>query len=908
MNTNLSAEQWQQVKTLFNRAVELAGVEREVFLAHIENQDLRGEVRELLAADDDDESLLEHPAFDLNDFELPLIGGRLGHYKIIEEIGRGGMGAVYLARRDDGEFQQQVAIKLVRGGINSDFVLRRFRIEREILAALEHPHIARLLDGGTTADGAPYLVMEYVAGVPVDRFCVEQNLNVAQKLELFRQIAAAVQYAHSRLVIHRDLKPSNILIAADGTPKLLDFGIAKLLSDGGNDDEQQTATQFGMMTPAYASPEQLRGEKLTTATDVYSLGVVLYELLTGARPHQTTSANINEMLRAINETEPTRPSEAATTKLQNHETAKFKLQNLKLLRGDVDNIVLKALRREPERRYSSVEQFSEDIRRHLAGLPILARPDTFGYRAQKFARRNRASVTIAALLILALVGGIAATAWQAVRAERQRVLAEQRFGQVRQIANKVIFKYYDQIKDLQGATKARETIVADAADYLDNLGSETDDTNLQTELSAAYQRIGDIQGAPFEANLGDTAGAIANYRKALAMLDDANRKLPDEIKVIEQQRDAHKRLSLILLRANAPEAAEHYRQSIALSERIMKDSPADVHQSVMLAESYVNLCRAVPPGLNANQSVEICRQAVPILQQAEARNPQDVVVIAGLNAAHNQLGAQYTALADGTDHDAEPQKAQELYQTAGEHFAQAAATAEQLVELEPANARYRRRLFAARFNESLAERNSGKAAAALTVQQAMLTEATRAAQDRDNAEAQHDLITVVNEMGLTYIELKDFDRADRQFRQALEMFDKLISQDRANAETQRDKFETYLNVGNALAAKGDLDKARIAFRAAAAFAQTAPALKNTPFEFYAEGATHKKIGDCWFAASENKKTPAAKRESLTTARAEYEKTLQNWQQPDHAPENFGQSDNQTQVVKQSIAECDKLLK
>lgn len=427
----MTPERWQQIKPVLADALEMNLTERKVFLAKIcaEDAALRIEVESLLAAQEEAQSFIEQPAFnhtalfpEPNGFALP--PQQIGSYRIVRALAHGGMGAVYLAERDDNLYRQKVAIKLIKRGMDTAFVLQRFRAERQILAALAHPNIARLLDGGTTADGSPYLVMEYIEGVPIDQYCDAHKLSISERLKLFRQVCSAVQFAHQRLVIHRDLKPGNILVTATGEVKLLDFGIAKLLlPDENNVTIDPTATGMRLMTPAYASPEQIREEPVTTASDVYSLGVILYELLTGHRPYQVKGAQTHELLRAVCETDPERPSAVIprieeernadgttarkVTPEQVSQTREGQPSKLRRrLRGDIDNIVLMALRKEPARRYPSVEQLSEDIRRHLEGLPVLAHKATVSYRTQRFMRRHRAAILSASVvaLILMLVG------------------------------------------------------------------------------------------------------------------------------------------------------------------------------------------------------------------------------------------------------------------------------------------------------------------------------------------------------------------------------------------------------------------------------------------------------------------------------------------------------------------------
>jgi tetratricopeptide (TPR) repeat protein len=342
-------------------------------------------------------------------------GTVLGDYEIVSLIGEGGMGEVYLAH--DRSLGRRVALKLVQRGMGTEEIIRRFKREERLLAGLNHPNIAQLYGGGVSPDGGPFFAMEYVDGIRIDEYCDQKRLPLRARLELFRKVCAAIHYAHQHLVIHRDIKPSNILVTETGEPKLLDFGIGKLVDPGQAAESEPTLTMVAVMTPEYASPEHIRAEAVTTASDTYSLGVLLYELLTGQRPYRIKTRRPDEIARLICETEPAKPSTAVA---RSDGSSKIQIPNPKLLRGDLDNIVLMALRKEPARRYSSVAQFSEDIRRYLDGLPVIARKDTFGYRSAKFVRRHRFGVAAAVVVLLTLIGGIVATAWQArvVREER----------------------------------------------------------------------------------------------------------------------------------------------------------------------------------------------------------------------------------------------------------------------------------------------------------------------------------------------------------------------------------------------------------------------------------------------------------------------------------------------------------
>jgi serine/threonine protein kinase/tetratricopeptide (TPR) repeat protein len=451
----MRTEEWQEVEELLDAALELEPAKRREFLdeAGATAPDLRREVESLLACEENVEGFLATPALALSsDFfddggdPEERAGQTVGRYRIIREIGRGGMGAVFLAERSDGEFQQRLALKIVRRSFADSELARRFRQERQILASLNHPNIARLLDGGVSADGEPFLAMEYVAGARIDHYCDTRNLSTEERLSLFLAVCQGVSYAHQNLVVHRDIKPSNILVTDEGVPKLLDFGVAKLINPEAEAGAAETVTGLRAMTPDYASPEQVRGLSVTTATDVYSLGVLLYELLTGHRPHRLKNRRTDEIVRVICEEQPELPS--AVSRRQTAAGGKASGNDADLpadsgrparqanrqsaignrqFRGDLDNIVLMAMRKEPQRRYASVAQFAEDIRRYLEGRPVLAHKDTFSYRAVKFVRRHKAGAVAVVLVTLALVAGIVATAWQARRATAQaRIAAAER--------------------------------------------------------------------------------------------------------------------------------------------------------------------------------------------------------------------------------------------------------------------------------------------------------------------------------------------------------------------------------------------------------------------------------------------------------------------------------------------------
>lgn len=484
----MTKEQWISVEEHFEALSDQSPADCTASLAAIADEEVRREVASLLRHSDGTDLFGSAISAVVSKVDLESFQDRrLGPYKLIRRLGQGGQGAVFEAARDDGTFHQRVAIKIVKWEVDTDTARDRFRQERQILAGLEHPHIARLLDGGESQDGTPYLVMEYVDGLTLTR--ATQDWPLKRKLELFLQVAAAVAFAHRNLIVHRDLKPANILVTQDGTPKLLDFGIAKLLDARA----EGTVTGFQALTPEYASPEQVRGESITTASDVYSLGVVLYELLTQKRPYEVRTLSPMEIHRAVCLSEPPAP----------------------LISGDLDNIVAMAMRKEPARRYQSVEQFGLDIQRSLAHQPVVARPDTIRYRTSRFARRNWAAILAASIALTGICGGAGVAVYQAR-------IAQQRFGQVRKLANKFLFDFDREIQNIPGTTKARAMLVGTALEYLDSLAAGAgNDRQLTWELASAYLRVGRVQGLPSAPNLGQTSAAIVSGRKAISLMEGA---------------------------------------------------------------------------------------------------------------------------------------------------------------------------------------------------------------------------------------------------------------------------------------------------------------------------------------------------------------------------------------------------
>ena len=647
----MSRERWPEIKRVFHAALERDPGERTAFLeqACAGDEPLRREVETLLASDAEGLPWLDGPAFEVAAEMLASDPAeravrRIGPYELIRQLGRGGMGSVYLAERADDEFQQQVAVKLLKPGMDSDDILRRFRQERQILASLDHPHVARLFDGGMAADGVPYFIMEYVEGVPIDRYCDQHGLSLGARLELFRAVCSAVRYAHRHLVVHCDLKPSNILVTAEGVPKLLDFGIAKLL---GSEHVPRlgatTAPGLQPMTPEYASPEQVRGERITTASDVYSLGVLLYRLLTGQPPYRFDSRAPRDVERAICEDEPVRPSAAAGPPAR-----AGTLRELRRLRGDLDNVVLMALRKDPARRYGSVEQLSEDLRRHLAGLPVIARPDTWSYRAAKFVRRHRVGVVAAALVALSLLGGIVTTAWQAREARAQRERAR-----VQQLAAERVADFLARLlqeADPYGrsgkAVTVREVLDEGARQIDQELGEQPEiQARMMSTIGVAYRNLGLYdqalplletalerrrrvfgEAAPEVAESLNNLGLLLRDRGALAAAETLLRealalrraRLGEDAPEVAGSLDALG--SLLRVQGDYAAAEPLLRQALALRRRVLGEKTLEV------AESTNNLALLMRSMGDYRAAEPLYRQALALYRELLGEESPEVAI------------------------------------------------------------------------------------------------------------------------------------------------------------------------------------------------------------------------------------------------------------------------------------------
>jgi tetratricopeptide (TPR) repeat protein/tRNA A-37 threonylcarbamoyl transferase component Bud32 len=880
----VTSERWKKVEALFEQTLEAAPAARPEFLQAIDDAEVRREVESLLEAHGEAGVFLDEPDrfFSSDSFEVDALspGEVIDRYRIIRELGRGGMGAVFLAERADDEYKKQVALKLIKRGTDTDAVLRHFRNERQILAGFDHPNIARLFDGGTTETGLPYFVMEYVEGLPIDEYCKTHALSVVERLKLFRAVCAAVSYAHRRLVIHRDIKRSNIMVTAEGVPKLLDFGIAKLLRE--EDAPQATMTALHLMTPQSASPEQLRGQPVTTATDVYSLGVVLYELLCGRSPYEFDSHAPHEMARVITATEAKKPSSAIAA-------ANF---NAKLLKGDLDNIVLMALRKEPERRYQSVEQFSEDIQRHLEDRPVLARKDTLGYRSSKFIGRNKVALAAATLVLFSLVGGIIATGRQAHVARREKVRAERRFNDVRKLAKSVLFDYHDAIKDLPGATKVRERLVKDALTYLDSLASEAqDDMALQRELAEAYDRVGDVRGGQLSGNLGDQAGAIESYTKALRIRETLLASKPSETQTQRDLAKSHQKIATLLGDTDKEaEGVEHYRKAVALTLDLVQKQPADEDLQYELAGAWNALGSGLSNQGNRAGGLEEHRAALAICEKLVASHPGDRRYRRRLLITHARIA--YALWLDNN--------------IAGAIEAQSKADAlgEALLAEDPLNADYRRLLVLGYQKGGDFRAGTDKPAALQLFLKAAALDEEMLAADPANALTRKDLAYAHKKIADFLVELGNFPEALPHFSKALEGYEKVVADAPADLVSQFLVATCHGGVAQMQARLGEVNPALEQCRKAMALLQE---IHDDKPGYMGRAQACEYLGQAYVALAVSPKALASESRQYMTAAREQFQHARNILDDSRRQASLGVNEKWAREIADEIAECDRAL-
>jgi eukaryotic-like serine/threonine-protein kinase len=759
----MQPEHAERLAELVEQAFELEGAQRAAFLAQACGDDvkLRAEVEALLQEEEGAAKLMSTPAVE---FGAELMrdgaatgelsaGEMLGDYRITSLLGEGGMGEVYLAT--DTHFGRQVAIKLIKQGFGTKEFVRHFRQEERILAALNHPNIARLYGGAVTQKGLPYFVMEYVEGIPLETYSAQHALSMRERLGLFRKVCAAVSYAHQNLVIHRDLKPANIRVTAEGEPKLLDFGIARLLDPETAETDNKTVITTRAMTPNYASPEQRRGDRMTTASDVYSLGVVLYELLAGQKPGVRKDGEAD----------------------------------LKKLGADLDNIIGKALRTEPERRYSSVGQFSEDIRRYLEGLPVIARKDTFTYRTSKFVGRHKIGLAVATSVALLLIGATIVASWEAHRANEQRILAERHFEQVRRLANSLMFEIHDSVKDLAGSTPTRRLIVSRALEYLDSLAHDAGGNSaLQRELASAYEKIGDIQGNPYSANIGDTDGALTSYNKALQIRENFPPAAITTDTQMELGRTYRALGDIMDQKGNVGQTIRDYRRSLQIFTRLAESEPKNPAVQDELARAYETLADGL--GRTANADAEILTDYKKSLAISEELLRQD-----SLNAKRKRAVAINLMKIGGASDPHQPEAIAALRK--------GVATLESLAAIDPNNGRARREVGwgykQLGTTQVAAEDYPG---AVESLQKSLAIKESFAVADPQNAQASFDLASGHVDLAEALTATGDAAQAVAQARQGITIVTALLAADPTNAIYSRNLAIYEEKLGDAFACSG----------------------------------------------------------------------------------------------------------
>ncbi|HEY2799770.1 MAG TPA: protein kinase [Chthoniobacterales bacterium] len=754
----------ERLAALVEQALELKGAARENFIAGAcgDDAELCSEVKALLGEEEHAEKIMASSAIELGaqllrqeDPEMGelSVGQMVGEYRIVSLLGEGGMGEVYLA--EDTELGRNVAIKLIKSGFGTKAFVSYFRQEGRILAALNHPNIARLYGGGVTAGGLPYLVMEYVEGSPLTTYSREHAIRVEEKLALFRKICAAASYAHHSLILHRDLKPANIRVTSEGEPKLLDFGIARLLDPATAATENPTILGAGVMTPAYASPEQQRGDRLTTASDVYSLGIVLYEFLTGSKPRMQADG----------------------------------APDLDKLGGDLDNIVGKAIRHEPERRYTSVGQFSEDIRCYLEGMPVSARKDTLAYRGSKFVRRHKMGLAITSGVALLLLAATVFALLEAQRANAQRVLAERRFEQVRKLADSLMFEIHDSVKDLAGSTPTRRLIVGRALEYLDSLAHDGQgNIALQGELATAYEKIGDIQGNPYSANIGDTDGALASYRKALQIRE----KLPLSAVTTKTQMElgrTYRGLGDIMdLKGDHGKMIQDYRRSLQIFAQLAPSEPKNLAVQDELARAYETLSDGLGRAASAEKEILAnLKTSLTIRERLVSEDHSNLKFRRGLALISMKVG--------GASDPHDPQSLAALHQ--------GAAILESLAVTEPTNGRARREVAWGYKQLGTTQVAAGDYPGAVeSLRKSLAIKQSSAASDPQNAQANFDLAGSHCDLAEALTASGDSSQAIEQANEGIAILKRLIAADSTNASYARNLGVYYERLGDAFARAG----------------------------------------------------------------------------------------------------------
>ena len=809
----MKQDEWARVKEILWLALEQPADSREDFLQKECGGDLQliAEVKSLIEASEESDQLLENENYSVSSVveksEEYGTEKSFGNYKIIRELGRGGMGVVFYATRADGEFTQNVALKVIRQSFADERLENRFRRERQILANLNHPNIAALHDGGVSRRGEPFLVMEYIEGEPLLDYAATHELSVEDRLKLFLKICSAVSYAHRNLVVHRDIKPGNVIVTREGEPKLLDFGLAKILNENFAADKTETALYA--FTPSYASPEQIHGKNITTVSDVYSLGVVLYELLTGYNPFYLENKSFEEILKTIDNTEPVRPSlagsgrrsavgdqlsESGGQRPNDRKQAinpKSKIQNPKLLKGDLDNITLKALRKEPERRYRSAEEFAMDVERHLSHLPISARPNNISYRASRFFKRNRIIVSAVALVILALAVGLAVALWQANEARRERDLAERRFQDVRKLSNSLLFEISPKFERLQGSTEARKVLVERALEYLDNLAAEShDDSQIQSELAFAYEKIGDLQGSPRKPNLGEFSEAVKSYEKAQSI-----RKALIEAKINESEQKRWLAANNAAL-SNIRFWQDDYQNSLSdaetalnLYQELVVEQPDSLQLKLEQADLELDTAYTHYFNNEIPQAYPYFQKSLNSLENLEKQQPANTEILRLIGKGRTLLGTTLSWDRKQKEAEAEMNKAIVIM--------------ESLVSQKPNDAILKQDLIRTYLDSSGIYEEINNDLCFQYAQKALTLAEQVFESDAANTQAKHNVAQAYSKLGISYNYLERNSLAVSSFEKSAKILAELEKNEPNNLTYKKDIARNYRNFGLIKTKQGD---------------------------------------------------------------------------------------------------------
>jgi serine/threonine protein kinase len=743
----MQTNRWSLIEAVFQAALERPLAERKQYLADAcgDDAELLSEIESLLESDYDAENALHSLVADnLTEMTKSSIsaglGSQVGPYLLVRELDSGGMGVVYLAVRSDDHYFQIVAIKMIRNGLESPDLVQRFRVERQILATLNHPNIGAILDGGETKEGRPFIVMEYVEGQPITLAGESRGLSIRQRIELFRSLCSAVHYAHQKQIIHRDIKPSNVMVTPEGVVKLIDFGTSKPLEPQlVLKDDTPTESGFRMMTPDYASPEQLQGKQLTTATDVYSLGVLLFELLTGSRPYTLRGLSPAAAERILLTDESRKPSAAPD----------LSSRRKRELAGDLDRIVMTAMNHDPAQRYRSVQHLEEDLLRYLQGKPIAARNASSIYTLRKLVQRHKTITLTSLAMIVLLCTSLLIYSSQSRKADR-------RVTEVRTLADSAISDMTDKLQHSSASTKTQAALFHSALTYLDELRRSTgNDPRLLIELSKAYVRVGDLEGSPFVANLGNSGTAIDSYRKAWQAAREAHTRMPGDDSTAALI-EAYQRLGGIeAFLGNLHEAHDNYQQGLSGAQDFWREKPDDPARKRLLARNYAGMADVDLSSLNPDQALQNLSAAFQIFGISSSGDEDHDRMLIGLylNRASifNELGRQSQALEDNRE---------------------AVTLDEALVQRFPSSVQARRSLFVA-YEQSvllLAGRgvlNVGDSEQAqVYARKALVIAQMLVGLDSGNVQAQYDLAIAYAEMGDSF-RLTNFEMAGAWYRKSI---------------------------------------------------------------------------------------------------------------------------------------------